>query len=266
MPYLNVRTLPLSAQQATYLLRRATFGPTPAEITAFTGLTPTQAVQQLINNKSYVANPPPPLEFDESKPNTGQPFLDKPFNGDRNFWFGTYVKFWWIGQMARQDVPPSLLDKLALFWQNHFVTTRNDVDDYRFVDQYLRLLRTNALGNFRTFVIEITKDPAMLRYLNGNQNKKNSPNENYARELQEFFTVGNKDFSGKNNYTEDDVKAPARVLTGWDYTNFWSEGSTSFETTFISNLHDTANKVFSTNYGTATITGRSGATTNWPIL
>lgn len=260
MPYLNVRTQPLSTQQATHLLRRATFGPTPAEIIAFTGLTPTQAVQQLISNKSYVETPPPPVEFDDSKPNAGQPFLDKPFNGDRNYWFGIYVKFWWMGQMARKDVPPSLLDKLALFWQNHFVTTRTQVDDYRFIDRYLRLLRTHALGNFRTFVIEISKDPAMLRYLNGNQNKKNSPNENYARELQELFTVGNKDFAGNNNYTEDDVKAAARVLTGWNYTNYRTEGSTSFATTFTISRHDIANKVFSPNYGPTTITGRSGDT------
>jgi len=260
MPYLDVRTSPLNAQQAAHLLRRATFGPTPAEIGNFTGQTPTQAVQALLNNVSYVSNPPPPLEFDETKPNAGQTFLDKPFNDDRNYWFGNYAKYWWMGQMARQDVPPSLLDKLTLFWQNHFVTTRTEVDDYRFVDRYLRLLRNNALGNFRFLVKAISKDPAMLRYLNGNENKKGSPNENYARELQELFTVGNKDFAGNNNYSEDDVKAAARVLTGWNYTNFWKVGSTSFETTFTPNRHDTTNKRFSANYNNTVISGRSGAT------
>jgi uncharacterized protein (DUF1800 family) len=260
MAYLDLRTVPLSTQQAAHLLRRATFGPTPSEIIAFTGLSPTQAVQQLIDNRSYVNDPPPPLEFDETKPNAGQPFLDKPFNDDRNARFGTFIKYWWIGQMARQDVPLSLLDKLTLFWQNHFVTTHTEVNDYRFVDRYLRLLRSQAMGDFRTLVIEITKDPAMLRYLNGNQNRKNSPNENYARELQELFTVGNKDFAGNNNYTEDDVKAAARVLTGWNYTNFALGGSTNFETTFTVSRHDIANKVFSSHYNNTTITGRSGAT------
>lgn len=260
MPYLDVKTSPLNAQQAAHLLRRATFGPTPAEITSFTGKTPTQAVQTLLNNVTHVSNPPSPVEFDETKPNAGQTFLDKPFNGDRNYWFGNYVKYWWMGQMARQDVPPSLLDKLTLFWQNHFVTTRTEVDDYRFVDRYLRLLRDNTLGNFRFLVKAITKDPAMLRYLNGDQNKKGSPNENYARELQELFTVGNKDFAGNNNYTEDDVKAAARVLTGWRYTNYWNQGSTSFETTFTLNRHDTTDKTFSSHYNNAVITGRSGTT------
>ncbi len=260
MPYLDARTEPLDSQQAAHLLRRATFGPTPSEIASFVGLTPAQGVQKLLDNISYVSSPLPPIEFDETKPNAGQTYLHKPFNGDRNFWFGTYVKYWWMGQMARQDVPPSLLDKLTLFWQNHFVTTRNEVDDYRFVDRYLRLLRNNALGSFRFLVKAITKDPAMLRYLNGNQNVKGSPNENYARELQELFTVGNKDFAGNNNYTEDDVKAAARVLTGWNYTNYYTEGSTSFETTFTPNRHDTTDKVFSSHYGNTTIAGRSGAT------
>ncbi|WP_373513179.1 DUF1800 family protein [Persicitalea sp.] len=260
MPYLDLKTQPLDSQQAAHLLRRATFGPTPSEITSFVGLTPAQAVQALLDNVSYVSTPPPPIEFDETKPNAGQTYLDKPFNGDRNFWFGTYIKYWWMGQMARQDVPPSLLDKLTLFWQNHFVTTREEVDDYRFLDRYLRLLRDNALGNFRFLVVAITKDPAMLRYLNGNQNRKGSPNENYARELQELFTVGNKDFAGNNNYTEDDVKAAARALTGWNYTNFYSEGSTSFETTFTSNRHDTTDKAFSSYYGNTVVAGRSGTT------
>ncbi|TDB68232.1 DUF1800 domain-containing protein [Arundinibacter roseus] len=260
MPYLSTYTEPLTTAQASHLLRRATFGPTPNEITQFTGLTATQAVQQLIANQSFVTNPPPPVELDSSQPLAGQPFLDKPFNSDRNFWFGTYIKFWWAGQMARQDVPVSLLDKLALFWQNHFVTTRTVVDDYRYLDRYLRLIRAQALGNFRTFVVEITKDPAMLRYLNGHDNEKDSPNENYARELQELFTVGNKDFAGNDTYTEEDVKAAARVLTGWKYTNYWQQGSTSFTSIFRSDKHDSDNKQFSSYYGNAVLTGRSGST------
>ncbi len=260
MPYLSQRTAPLSTEDASHLLRRATFGPTPPEIGDFTGLTPTQALRALVDNVSYVSNPPPPVEIDESRPDAGQPFLDKPYKGARNYFFGTYVRFWWMGQMIRQDVPVSLLDKLTLFWQNHFVTTRTVVNDYRFIDRYLRLLRNGALGNFRTLVKDVTKDPAMLRYLNGDQNNKNSPNENYARELQELFTVGNKDFAGNNNYTEDDVKAAARILTGWTDTNFNKEGSTNFETVFDSSKHNTSNKEFSPYYAKAVITGRSGPT------
>lgn len=255
MPYLDPYTAVLTAKTAAHLLRRATFGPTQAEIASFTGLTAAQAVQQLIGNANY--SPPPPVDLDSTQSTAGQTYLDKPFNGDRNFDFGHYLRYWWLGLMTSQTAPPSLLDKLALFWQNHFVTTREVVDDYRFLAQYLFLLRNNALGNFRTLVTKISKEPAMLRYLNGNENEVGKPNENYGRELQELFTVGAVDFAGNKNYTEDDVKAAARVLTGWKYTNFWVVGSTSFTTTFTLSKHDTTNKSFSASYGNTVITGRS---------
>ncbi len=255
MPYLDLYTQPLTAKTAAHLLRRATFGPTQKEITAFTALTAGQAVQQLISNANY--SPPPPVDLDSTKSTAGQPYLDKPFNGDRNFDFGHYLRYWWLGLMTSQTTPPSLLDKLTLFWQNHFVTTREIVDDYRFVNQYLLLLRNNALGNFRTLVTQISKNPAMLRYLNGNENEVGKPNENYARELQELFTVGAFDFAGTKNYTEDDVKEAARVLTGWKYQNYWVANSTSFGTTFSLTKHDKTNKTFSSRYNNTVITGRS---------
>ncbi|CAN5266198.1 DUF1800 domain-containing protein [soil metagenome] len=262
MPYLDQYTQPLTAATAAHLLRRATFGPTQTEITNFTGLTAAQAVQQLITNANY--SPPPPIDLDNTQPTAGQTYLDKPFNGDRNFDFGHYLRYWWLGLMTSQTAPPSLLDKLTLFWQNHFVTTREVVDDYRYVNQYLLLLRNNALGNFRTLVTKISKEPAMLRYLNGNENEVGKPNENYARELQELFTVGAFDFAGNKNYTEDDVKAAARVLTGWKYTNYWTVGSTSFATTFTLSKHDKLDKVFSASYNNTipnnTIVGQSTAT------
>ncbi|GAB4013522.1 DUF1800 domain-containing protein [Spirosoma migulaei] len=255
MPYLDQYTALLTAKTAAHLLRRATFGPTQTEIANFTGLTAAQAVQQLISNANYSLSPP--VDLDSTKSTAGQTYLDKPFSGDRNFDFGHYLRYWWLGLMTSQTTPPSLLDKLTLFWQNHFVTTREVVDDYRFVNQYLLLLRTNALGNFRTLVTKISKEPAMLRYLNGNENEVGKPNENYARELQELFTVGAVDFAGNKNYTEDDVKAAARVLTGWKYTNYLVVGSTSFATTFTLSKHDKADKTFSAKYGSTVIPGRS---------
>jgi uncharacterized protein (DUF1800 family) len=257
MAYLSEYSSVLTSEKAAHLLRRATCGPTKAEITAFTGLTAAQAYQQLLSN--IIQNPAPPIVLDETSPYFQQQFLNAPFLGDENFPRSSYIKYWWQAQIIRQDKPPSLLEKLAVFWQNHFVTTREIVSDYRFVWRYLNTIRTNALGNFKTFVREITKDPAMLLYLNGNENVKTSPNENYARELQELFTVGEKDFNGNLNYTEDDVKAAARVLTGWKFTNHWYEGTTTFGSQFVANNHDIANKVFPENYNT-TITGRTGAT------
>ena len=118
--------------------------------------------------------------------------------------------------MAAQGGNPSIIDKMTLFWQNHFVTTEANVDEFRAIYKYFMKVRSRSLENFKDFVRDITFDPAMLKFLNGHDNQKGTggtaSNENYARELQELFVVGGKDFAGNNNYTENDVKAAARVL------------------------------------------------------
>src|SRR6202011_3425172 len=101
---------------------------------------------------------------------------------------------------------------MVLFWHNHFVTGSNDIGRAIWAYQNNLLLRQNALGNFKDLVKAVTLDPAMLRYLNGYLNNSNAPDENYARELQELFTIGKEN---NPNYSEDDVKKAARVLTGW---------------------------------------------------
>lgn len=258
MAYLNTYSPVLTAQTAAHLLRRATFGPTHTEIQSLTGLTATAAVDLLLANATYRLNPAPPVELADGRPDTGQPFLVKPFNRERSFEYGEFIKFWWIGLMTEQNGHPSVLEKLTAFWQNHFVTTLDIVADYRLVNQYLRLLRNNCLGSFRTLAIEISKDPAMLIYQNGNENNKEHPNENYARELQELFTVGQIDFNGNLNYTEDDVKAAARVLTGWQVQNYYTDQSTSFGAIFVPERHDVNEKAFSSKYNGKKIAGQSG--------
>lgn len=260
MPYLDTFTTPLTNYTAAHLLRRATFGPTQQEIDDFTGLTATQAVDLLIGNASYRATPPPPVEMDESRADAGQPFLSKPYSNSRSPTYYNYIRYWWVGLMAEQTRRPSVLEKLSAFWQNHFVVTYASVEDYRYVDRYLRFLRSNALGNFKEMSLGITKDPGMLIFQNGNENTKEQPNENYARELQELFTVGQKDVSGNYNYTEQDVKAAAEVLTGWQAQNLKLEGSTSFGSVFNPDRHNTSSKVFSSKYNQTTIAGRSGST------
>jgi uncharacterized protein (DUF1800 family) len=258
MPYLDQNTTVLTASSAAHLLRRTTAGPTKAEIASFTGKTPLQAYIDLLTAVNY--NPTPPIGTFANKPDYQQPFINAVFDGDLNFDRSTYIKRWWIQQIVRQDTPPSLLEKLALFWQNHFVTTREIVSDFRYIWRYLMLIRNNSLGNFRSFVIAITKDPAMLVYLNGHENENGTPNENYARELQELFTVGVRDFAGNPNYTEDDVKEAARALTGWKHQNFWNNGTSTIGSSFNASKHDTGNKIFSHYYNNTTITGRSGST------
>ncbi|WP_461051695.1 DUF1800 domain-containing protein [Spirosoma arcticum] len=240
------------------MLRRVTFGPTQTEIASFTGLTAVQAVRQLITNSNY--SPLSPVSIDSSASTTvGQPFLHKAYHSDSNGPYLTSIAYWWLALMTTQDKPPGLLDKLTLFWQNHFSVAREVVDEYRFVNRYLLLLRDNALGNFRTLIMEITKDPAVLLYLNGNENDKSKPNENYARALQELFTVGITTVDGAANYTEQDVKEAARVLTGWTHKNYAVAGSTSIESEFDGAKHDTANKFFSASYNNTIITGRASA-------
>jgi len=259
MAYLDTYTTPLTSKTAAHLLRRATFGPTNQEITDFTGKTATQAVDLLISNMSFRASPPPPVVMDGGMADKGQTFLDKPFMGWRAYEFFLYIRYWWVGLMTEQNGHPSIQEKLTAFWQNHFVTAHSVVGDYRFTYQYIKFLRNNCAGNFKTMTIGMTKEPSMLVFQNGFENTKESPNENYGRELQELFTVGQKNFAGLDNYTEQDVKAAARVLTGWGVSNYWADGSTTFGTVFNSDRHDTTDKVFSAKYNNKTIQGRSGA-------
>lgn len=254
---LNAYTQPLTVGQAAHLLRRATFGPTHANIAAFTGVSSTLAIQTLLDNINQ--NPPPPVDLNDAKTTVGQEYVNTVYDSTlgRNFDFRFYYKYWWINMMTTQNGNPSIIDKMTLFWQNHFVTTEAAVDEYRAIYKYFMKVRSRSLENFKDIVRDITYEPAMLKYLNGHDNQKGAngtaSNENYARELQELFVVGAKDFAGNNNYTENDVKAAARVLTGWRYRNFYTNGTTFVESYFTSTRHDTAPKVFSASYQNKTI-------------
>ena len=244
MALLDTYTQPLLAAQAAHLLRRVTFGPTQEQIKAFTGKTPAQIVPTLLVSK---VAPPPPLD-----PTTGKTFHDQPFDQVNAGKFNAYLKTWWTGLLLNQST--SLLEKMTLFWSNHFVTTMAAVNDYRYLYRYNTLLRQYALGNFKTFTVAVTQDPAMLRYLNGNQNVVGKPNENYGRELQELFTVGRT-----GGYTEDDVRTAAKILTGWTDTGYRDETKADISSTFRPAQHDTTDKTFSVAYQNTVIKGRSGA-------
>lgn len=254
---LNAYAIPLTTSQAAHLLRRATFGPTQTEITNFTGLNASTAIQNLINSINYI--PSPPVDLNDTKTTVGQEYVNSVYDStlNRNFEFRLYYKYWWVNMMAAQGGNPSIIDKMTLFWQNHFVTTQSDVDEHRAIYKYFTKVRGRSLENFKDFVRDITYDPAMLRYLNGNENTKSTSgaasNENYGRELQELFVVGAKNFAGNNNYTENDVKAAARVLTGWRHRNFYTNGTTFVESYFTLSRHDVSPKIFSSNYGSVTI-------------
>ncbi|HEU4634270.1 MAG TPA: DUF1800 family protein, partial [Flavisolibacter sp.] len=110
----------------------------------------------------------------------------------------------WLNEMVGTNA--QLREKMAFFWHGHFASRNLNVF---FQQQMLDVIRRNALGSFRDLLHEVSKSAAMLNFLNANQNKKDHPNENFAREVMELFTMG------RGNYTETDVKEGARAFTGW---------------------------------------------------
>jgi uncharacterized protein (DUF1800 family) len=138
---------------------------------------------------------------------------------------------------------------MVLFWHNHFSTQSVVYGWANYGYQNNQLLRSNCLKNFKSLVKDITLDPAMLIYLNGERNSKSAPDENYSRELQELFTLGK---GPESKYTESDVIAGAKVLTGWRISR--TTGIVYFE----SSRHDTSDKVFSSYFNNHTVNGKTG--------
>jgi Uncharacterized protein conserved in bacteria len=241
-------TGPWTTKEIAHLLKRTMFGAKKTDIDAFRSMTPSQAVDVLLNVSATM--PDPPLKYYGANDGiaTGATWVnsissDLEVNSDRILSW----KNWWIGQMLNQD--RTIREKMTLFWHNHFATEANFYQNGRFAYIHNNLLRTNALGNFKSLVRAVTIDQAMLVYLNGKLNTNTAPDENYARELQELFTLGKEN---NPNYTEEDVQAAARVLTGWRIRD---EDETVY---FDASKHDTGAKTFSSFYGGRTIAGSTG--------
>ncbi len=236
---------------AAHLLRRAGFGFNKQMLDAAVAAGMNATVDALLNVNT--TPPSPPLNnystAQNSDPNVplGQTWVTAAPDANFNFQREQSLRWWWIGLML-EDV--TIREKMTLFWHNHFATELNIYGDAHYGYKHLALLRSFAVGNFKNLVKAVTTDPAMLRYLNGNVNTKTAPDENYARELQELFTLGK---GPDSKYTEADVKAAARVLTGW------RDARNSVSSYFDSTRHDTGNKQFSSFYNNKTITGKMGA-------
>lgn len=247
-PYTGTWTV----KEQKHLLRRLMFGVSQSDMATIASLTPSQAVDLLLNNAPPAPAPPvnfyEPLYADPTSVPLGQTWVNAAYgDGTVNYYRDVSTKAWWIENMVKQNV--SIMEKMILFMSNHFPVEFSIVGDARFNYRYLDLLRTHALGNLKTFIKELTKDGAILRYLNGHYNVKNSPDENYAREVQELFTIG----KGTSMYTQTDVVEAAKVLTGWRVDGL------NISTAFNATLHETMNKQFSSFYNNTVITGQSGA-------
>ena len=227
--------------RAAHLIERAGFGAAPDEIARFASMTPSHAVDALVDYEAIPDRQPP---FDESgiwdpgmdpfppsraeavriarergeglgekvlpegTPRRLQPIVDKFFYSlAANNIETQRLGLWWANRMLTTERP--LEEKLTLFWHGHFATGQNKVRDYRMMLRQNQMLRRHASGRFRDLLVGVLKDPAMLVYLDNGENVKEHPNENFARELLELFTMG------VGNYTERDIREGARAFTGW---------------------------------------------------
>jgi uncharacterized protein (DUF1800 family) len=185
----------LGEEGAAHLLRRAGFGGEPGEAQQLAGRTRLAAVQQLLGTKTRRKAPP----------------------SGRNDGFENFRKMqrWWLTQMRSPKW--RLHEKMALFWHDHFPSAYQKIRNLKWLATQNALFRERGLGNFRDLAYLVTRDAAMLEYLDGLRNRAENPNENYARELMELFVLGREDLNGQPNYTQEDVVQLARAVTGFGF-------------------------------------------------
>jgi uncharacterized protein (DUF1800 family) len=179
--------------QVAHLLRRAGFGATDAELDQYTALGFAGALERILY----------PEQLDDSAADQSLAPLTTDLGDPKKI---ESAKFWWFSRML--DTQRPLQEKMTLFWHNHFATANSKVANSVLMLQQIQLFRDNGLGSFETLLQKVTRDPAMLIWLDNRLNRKGSPNENYAREVQELFTVS------IGNYTEQDIHEAARAFTG----------------------------------------------------
>jgi uncharacterized protein (DUF1800 family) len=204
--------------RVAHLLRRAGFGYTPAELDEYTALGFQGTLERLLA----------PEQVDDSAVDQVPPPVTDPTEagGRRQI---APAKLWWLNRLLLTRRP--LREKMALFWHNHFATASSKVGNAALMLQQIQLFREAGLGSFETLLQRVTRDPAMLIWLDNRQNRAGSPNENYAREVMELFTVG------IGNYTEQDVHEAARAFTGYTLDR-------SFASVFNPRIHDAGDKTF----------------------
>lgn len=213
---------PWDRVKAAHLLNRAGFGGTPQEIARLAGMRPEAAVDDLLNYESVQDPAFPETDFTalrqmyEAIARLRQSRADeRTFREAVNqLQRATVQKFQeirelWVQRMLQTRRP--LQEKMVLFWHGHLASGWPDTRIAENMYNQLNLFRRMAAGNFKELILAISRDPAMLEYLDNNSNRKGKPNENYARELMELFTLG------IGNYTEQDIKEAARALTGWTF-------------------------------------------------
>ena len=210
---------PFGPAQAERLLWRAGFGPRAGEAEQLARLGLAGAVHALTypGREDLVGKAP----HDEK----GRPLA--PYDA----WGHDHL--WWLDRMVRTSRP--LVERMALVWHDWFATSNDGVDSQRLMLAQNQLFRQHGLGSFHDLLLAVTRDPAMLLWLNGTDNSKNSPNENYGREMMELFTLG----AGRG-YGEEDVRQNARALTG--FRNDWKPNRGDVNFRYDPKYHDAGTK------------------------
>jgi uncharacterized protein (DUF1800 family) len=216
LPTKNKTVMKINNQiKIEHLFQRAGFGATPAQIQEFGDKSPAKVMKYLLKDSAKI-NPLIVMEEDNVRTAKNKALRDTLLMGGTlsaemiqerlrdNREKITDLNFLWVNKMASGE--GMLREKMSLFWHGHFACrSRQPLFD----QQLINVIRENALGKFGDLLLAVSKSPAMLQFLNNQQNKKNSPNENFAREVMELFTLG------RGNYTENDIKEAARAFTGW---------------------------------------------------
>jgi uncharacterized protein (DUF1800 family) len=200
----------MGREEARHLLNRTGFGTGPAEIERTAALSRTQAVEQLIQGTRASARTPapewtqgwqPPPRFKEMSAEERKVYQRELIERWRD------LKVWWLTEMLATD--SQLTERMTLFWHNHFTSSLQKVRLPVLMYRQNVLLRSHALGSFADLLHAVSKDPAMVVYLDSALNRRGHPNENFAREVMELFTLG------EGHYGEQDVREAARAFTGW---------------------------------------------------
>jgi uncharacterized protein (DUF1800 family) len=229
---------PLGFDDARHLLNRTGFSATPTEIDAYAGLTREQAVDRVLAGAGRPAATPPPAwatGFESPRRFRGMSAEERKLAVREIFQKAFELRSWWFTEMLTTASP--LNERMTLFWHNHFVSSVRKVRSPQLMYRQNVLLRRHAFGNFGEMLRAVARDPAMVVYLDSASNRKGQPNENFAREVMELFTLG------EGNYTERDIKEAARAFTGW------SINIDTGDFMFRRLLHDD---------GTKTVLGRTG--------
>lgn len=201
----------LDADDARLFLTRVGFAPDAAELAQYVGLTRVQAVDTVLASARTEAVTPLPDWVLEPIPTreTRKAWTDDQRREAQRLRGQRYelLRAWWVREMLA--TPSPLTERMTLFWHNHFTSGQDKVQYPQQMALQNLLLRRNALGNFGELLHDVAKDPAMLQYLDGASNRKGKPNENFAREVMELFTLG------EGHYSQRDVSEAARAYTGW---------------------------------------------------